>query len=115
MARPAKQGDTLFVIEPAPYEARLQQAQASLAATQAQFTQSEAEFKRQSSLGMNDFSSQSAVDQARADAGHQPGEPHQPTGGGDPGGDQPRVYEGYRAVRRPGHRASGVGRAVWWG
>ena len=29
----AKQGDTLFVIEPAPYEARLQQAQASLAAT----------------------------------------------------------------------------------
>lgn len=61
----AKQGDTLFVIEPAPYEARLQQAQASLAATQAQLTQSEVEFNRQSSLGKSDFSSRSAVDQAR--------------------------------------------------
>ena len=27
----AKQGDTLFIIEPAPYQARLQQAQAALA------------------------------------------------------------------------------------
>ncbi len=62
----AKQGDTLFVIEPAPYEARLQQAQASLAATQAQLKQSEVEFNRQASLGKSDFSSQSAVDQARA-------------------------------------------------
>lgn len=61
-----KQGDTLFIIEPATYEARLQQAQASLAATRAQLTQSEAEFVRQSSLGRNDFSSQSAVDLARA-------------------------------------------------
>lgn len=61
-----KRGDTLFVIEPAPYEARLQQAQASLAATQAQLTQSDLEFKRQSSLGRSDYSSQSAVDQARA-------------------------------------------------
>ena len=62
----AKQGDTLFVIEPAPYEARLQQARASLAATQAQLTQAQVEFNRQSSLGKSDFSSQSAVDQARA-------------------------------------------------
>ena len=46
----AKQGDALFVIEPAPYEARLQQAQASLSATQAVLAQSEAEFKRQASL-----------------------------------------------------------------
>jgi len=61
-----KLGDTLFLIEPAPYEARLQQAQASLAAGQAQLTQSQAEFNRQSSLGKNDFSSQSAVDQARS-------------------------------------------------
>jgi multidrug efflux system membrane fusion protein len=63
---PAKQGETLFIIEPTPYEARLQQAQASLAATQAQLTQSEVEFNRQASLGRSDFSSQSAVDQARA-------------------------------------------------
>jgi membrane fusion protein, multidrug efflux system len=62
----AKQGDTLFVIEPAPYQARLQQAQASLASAQAQSVQSAAEFKRQASLGRTDFSSQSAVDQARA-------------------------------------------------
>ena len=35
----AKQADTLFVIEPAPYQAQLQQAQATLAATQADLVQ----------------------------------------------------------------------------
>jgi RND family efflux transporter MFP subunit len=62
----AKQGDSLFVIEPAPYEAKLQQAQAALAAAQAQLVQSHSEFTRQSSLGRSDFSSQSSVDLARA-------------------------------------------------
>ncbi len=62
----AHQGDTLFVIEPAPYEAKYQQAQAAVAATQAQLTQAEAEFNRQASLGRSDFSSQSSVDQARS-------------------------------------------------
>jgi multidrug efflux system membrane fusion protein len=61
-----KQGDTLFVIEPLPYQSRLQQAQAALASAQAQFTQTDAELKRQVSLGRSDFSSQSVVDQARA-------------------------------------------------
>ena len=62
----AKQGDTLFVVEPTPYQAKLQQAQATVAATQAQLVQSQAEFVRQSSLGRNDFASQSVVDSARA-------------------------------------------------
>jgi multidrug efflux system membrane fusion protein len=62
----AKQGDTLFVIEPVPYQSRLQQAQAALASAQAQFTQADTELKRQASLGRSDFSSQSVVDQARA-------------------------------------------------
>jgi RND family efflux transporter MFP subunit len=62
----AKQGDTLFVIEPAPYQARLQQAQAGLASAQAQLAQTAAEYKRQASLGRTDFSSQSQVDVARA-------------------------------------------------
>jgi membrane fusion protein, multidrug efflux system len=61
-----KQADTLFVIEPAPYQAQLQQAQASLAATQADLVQAQAEFYRQSTLGKSDFASQSVVDQARA-------------------------------------------------
>jgi RND family efflux transporter MFP subunit len=61
-----KQGDTLFVIEPAPYQAQLQQAQATLAGTQASLVQAEAEFYRQSTLGKTDFAAQSAVDQARA-------------------------------------------------
>ncbi len=63
---PVKQADTLFVIEPAPYQAQLQQAQASLAATQADLVQAKAEFYRQSTLGKSDFASQSVVDQARA-------------------------------------------------
>ena len=66
MAREAKQADTLFVIEPAPYQAQLQQAQATLAATQADLVQAEAEFTRQSTLGKSDFASQSKVDEARA-------------------------------------------------
>jgi membrane fusion protein, multidrug efflux system len=62
----AKKADTLFVIEPAPYQAQLQQAQAVLAATQADLVQAEAEFYRQSTLGKSDFASQSKVDEARA-------------------------------------------------
>lgn len=62
----AKLGDTLFVIEPAPYQAQLQQAQATLAATQADLIQAQAEYTRQSTLGKSDFASQSVVDQARA-------------------------------------------------
>ena len=64
--QPVKQADTLFIIEPAPYEAQLQQAQASLASTQADLVQAQAEYYRQSTLGKSDFASQSAVDQARA-------------------------------------------------
>jgi len=62
----AKQADTLFVIEPAPYQAQLQQAQAAQAATQADLVQAEAEYYRQSTLGKSDFASQSKVDEARA-------------------------------------------------
>ena len=62
----AKQADTLFVIEPAPYQAALQQAQATVQGDQAQLTQLSAEYNRQASLGRSDFASQSAVDQARA-------------------------------------------------
>ncbi len=62
----AKQGDTLFIIEPTPYQAQLQQAQANLAGTQADLIQAQAEYTRQSTLGKSDFASQSVVDQARA-------------------------------------------------
>jgi membrane fusion protein, multidrug efflux system len=62
----AKQADTLFVVEPTPYQAKLEQAQASVAATQATLVQAQAEFNRQAQLGRSDFSSQSTVDQARA-------------------------------------------------
>jgi len=62
----AKKADTLFVIEPAPYQAQFQQAQATLAATQADLVQAEAEFTRQFTLGKSDFASQSKVDEARA-------------------------------------------------
>ena len=37
-------GDTLFVIEPAPYQAKLQQAQAALESAQAQAVQTDAEY-----------------------------------------------------------------------
>jgi len=62
----ATTGQKLFVIEPAPYQAKLQQAQANYVSAQAQFVQADAELQRQVSLGRNDFASRSAVDQARA-------------------------------------------------
>jgi multidrug efflux system membrane fusion protein len=62
----AKRGDTLFVIEPAPYQSKLQQAQASLAAVQAALVASEAEFTRQETLLKQNVSAQNAYDQALA-------------------------------------------------
>ena len=62
----AHTGQTLFVIEPAPYQAKLQQAQAALESAQAQATQTDTEYQRQASLGRTDFSSRSTVDQALA-------------------------------------------------
>ncbi len=63
----AHRGDTLFVIEPAPYQAKLQQAEAALSGAQANFIQSDAEYKRQVAMAKGQLAaSESAVDQARA-------------------------------------------------
>lgn len=61
-----KKGQTLFVIEPAPYQAKLLQAQAALNSADAQLVQTTAEYQRQSSLVRSDVASRSALDQARA-------------------------------------------------
>lgn len=61
-----KKGDKLFVIEQRSYLNQLQQAQASQTAAEADLKQAEAEYTRQSTLGRQDFASQSAVDQALA-------------------------------------------------
>ena len=45
-----KKGDTLFVIEPAPYEAKVQQAEAELTAAKAAADYAEAEYQRQYAL-----------------------------------------------------------------
>ncbi|HET9019506.1 MAG TPA: efflux RND transporter periplasmic adaptor subunit [Acetobacteraceae bacterium] len=62
----AKKGETLFVVEPAPYQAQLQQAQADQAGKEAQVKQNDAEYNRQLQLGAKDFASRSAVDTALA-------------------------------------------------
>lgn len=59
-------GTNLFTIEPLPYQAKLQQAQAQEAAAKAQALQADAEYKRYSSLGKNSFASKSQVDQTLA-------------------------------------------------
>src|SRR5436305_8984973 len=46
----AKAGDVLFVIEPAPYEAKVQQAEAELAGAKAALQHAETEFQRQYAL-----------------------------------------------------------------
>jgi RND family efflux transporter MFP subunit len=61
-----KKGDTLFLIEPQPYQVKLQQAKAAEQGAEAQLIQSAAEYGRQAGLGKKDYASQSNVDQARA-------------------------------------------------
>jgi membrane fusion protein, multidrug efflux system len=61
-----KTGTKLFVIEPAPYQAKLQQAQAGLDGAKATAAQAQAEYQRQSVLVQRNVSSQSTYDQAKA-------------------------------------------------
>lgn len=61
-----KKGTTLFVIEPAPYQAQLRQAQAKVQSLQAQQVYAQADFLRQQDLAKKGFATQSALDQARA-------------------------------------------------
>jgi RND family efflux transporter MFP subunit len=62
----AKAGQQLFLIEPAPYQAKLQQAQAQLDAANAAVVQSKAEFQRQATLLAQNVSAQNTYDQAKA-------------------------------------------------
>lgn len=61
-----KRGQTLFVIEPAPYQAKVQQAQAQLSSGQADSVYQAAQYQRLATLGKSDFEAQSGVDQQRA-------------------------------------------------
>jgi len=59
-------GDSLFVIEPAPYQLNLKQAQAKVQSLQAQQVYAQAEYMRQQDLNKKGFATQQALDQARA-------------------------------------------------
>jgi len=61
-----KKGDLLFVIEPLPYQTKLQQAQAAEAGAKAQLTNADANYNRQLSLQKNNVASVQALDDARA-------------------------------------------------
>ena len=61
-----KQGDTLAVIDPRPYKAALDKAQAQLQQDQAQLENAQADFKRYSSLVRSDFASRQQVDTQQA-------------------------------------------------
>jgi RND family efflux transporter MFP subunit len=62
----AKEGATLFVIEPEPYKLKLEQARAAEAGAQASLKQAEAEFERQSELASRQVTSKQALDNATA-------------------------------------------------
>jgi RND family efflux transporter MFP subunit len=61
-----KTGDILFTIEPLPYQAKLQQAQAAEAAAQATLVNAQANFNRNESLQKNSVASVQNLDDARA-------------------------------------------------
>jgi multidrug efflux system membrane fusion protein len=60
-----KKGDLLFVIQQNTYQAQLDQAKASLEADKAAQANAQVEYTRQSTLGQQQFASQSRVDDAR--------------------------------------------------
>lgn len=60
----AQQGQVLFVIEPAPYQAALEQAQGTLVAAQAELLNAETEFGRQQTLLAQNVSDQARYDDA---------------------------------------------------
>jgi RND family efflux transporter MFP subunit len=61
-----KTGDILFTIEPLPYQAKLQQAQAAEASAQATLANAQANFSRQESLQRGAVASVQNLDDARA-------------------------------------------------
>jgi len=61
-----KTGDILFTIEPLPYQAKLQQAQAAEASAQATLTNAQTNFARQESLQRGAVASVQNLDDARA-------------------------------------------------
>ncbi len=61
-----KTGDILFTIEPLPYQAKLQQAQAAEASSQAQLVNAQTNFTRQESLQRGAVASVQNLDDARA-------------------------------------------------
>jgi RND family efflux transporter MFP subunit len=61
-----KTGDVLFTIEPLPYQAKLQQAQAAEASAKATFVDAQANFVRNESLQKNSVASVQNLDDARA-------------------------------------------------
>ena len=61
-----KKGEVLFVIEPAPYQAKLKQAQAQAQATQATVNQATNEYNRQLSLQQKGYATASTLDVQKA-------------------------------------------------
>jgi RND family efflux transporter MFP subunit len=61
-----KEGTTLFTIEPAPYQLKLEQAQAAEAGAQAALKQTEADYERQTELASRQVASKAALDNATA-------------------------------------------------
>lgn len=64
-----KQGDTLTVIDPRPYKAALDKAQAQRQQDQAQYDNAQADFKRYSSLARSDFASRQQVETQQSSVG----------------------------------------------
>jgi membrane fusion protein, multidrug efflux system len=60
-----KKGDTLFVIQQNTYQAQLDQAKATLESNQASQANAQVEYTRQTTLGQQQFASQSRVDDAK--------------------------------------------------
>ena len=99
-----KKGDLLFVIEPEPYEANVQLAEATVEQQQATLTQATSEYERQQRLIKQKATSESEVEswqaQRNGGAGRRRRGERQPRDRPH----QPRLHPDRGAVRRPGRR-----------
>ena len=110
-----KKGDVLFVIEPAPYEAKVQQAEAEVAAAKATADFAEAEFQRQDALSRTtQFGWQSKFYEAQKNRDEKRAHVQKGTGLAGTGENRAGLHQGDGAVRRNRDDPSRGGRRAGW-
>ena len=107
-----KAGELLFVIEKAPYQAEIENVDATIARAQATLDLAEIERRRQAELVKKQATAQARLDDAAGQGGRGPGRPAAAAGQPDHGRARSRLHRHQGAVRRPDRPRRLLGRRV---